>query len=98
MKFRINWKEITRPLQENNGNPSSTRWLLFVLFVLAIFVYLDWRWAFRLEMVREAPNYEGIEKLFIAMMVTFVGGVLLGLGLKVWQKKYERNNKEEKNE
>ena len=81
-----------KPIKETNGTYSSLRILLFLAFGLMIWMFLEWRWAFRLEAIKEEPNYEGLTKLFIAMMVTFA----LGLFAKVWQKKYEKGGDDEK--
>lgn len=81
---------LTRPLAERDGTPSSMRWLLFVLFLFSVQVYLDWRWAFHLEMLNDTPDYEGITNLFTQMMVVFVGGTLIATIAKVIQKKFER--------
>ncbi len=89
-KFEKVFTNVTKPLSEKDGTPSSVRWLLFVLFLFSIQVYVDWRWAFRLEIEKDIPNYEGITNLFTQMMVVFVGGILIATIAKVIQKKFEK--------
>ena len=72
-------------LKDDKGNWSSTRLTLILAFILLIWMFLEWRLAFRIEITKQAPDYGGLTQLFIAMLVTF------GLALisKVIQKKYE---------
>lgn len=76
-------------IQDDKGNNSSTRVLLFLLFSFVIWMYVDWRWAMRIEMLHEKPNYEGITQLFNAMLVGF-GALVLGMIIKLIQKKIEK--------
>jgi hypothetical protein len=74
-------------LKDDKGNWSSTRVVLILSFFLLLWMFLEWRVAFRIEILKEVPDYGGLTQLFIAMLVTF-GLALIG---KVVQKKYEEN-------
>lgn len=75
--------------QEDNGSWSSIRVILFFLIIFCVVVYLDWRWAFKIEMLKENVNYDGIVSLFREMLTVFVGGTILTIVFKVVQKKFE---------
>ena len=62
--------------------------ILFLLFAFVVWMYIDWRWAMRIEMTRVVPNYDGITQLFNAMLVAF-GALILGMIVKLIQKKFE---------
>jgi hypothetical protein len=72
-------------LQDNNGNYSSMRVILILTFSLMLWMFVEWRIAFHIEIEKDNPDYGGLTQLFIAMMVTF------GMGIvgKIIQKKYE---------
>ena len=76
-------------LQDDKGNYSSMRVLLAFLFGLVVWMYVDWRWALRLEMIKDVPDYSGITELFNAMMAGFVA-LIAALITKLIQKRFER--------
>ena len=72
-------------MQDSKGNNSSLRIILVVVFLLMCYQLYEFRVAYRLEIVKEAPDYSGLTLLFTAMIINFV----LVLVAKVWQKKFE---------
>lgn len=79
--------KISSIFQAKNDNGISSMRVVFIIVVLFIVrIYFDWHKAFLIEIAKEEPNYEGLTKLFLAMMVTFA----LALIGKVVQKKYEQ--------
>ena len=79
--------KISSIFQAKNHNGISSMRVVFIIVVLFIVrIYFDWHKAFLIEIAKEEPNYEGLTKLFLAMMVTFA----LALIGKVVQKKYEQ--------
>ena len=76
-------------LQDDKGNYSSMRVLLFFLFAFVVWMYIDWRWALRLEMLKDIPDYNGITGLFNAMMAGFTT-LIAALITKIVQKKLEK--------
>ena len=73
--------------QDDKGNYSSMRILLVLVFILTLWMFVEWRIAFHIEIQKETPDYSGLTQLFIAMMVTF------GIGIigKIIQKKHEND-------
>jgi hypothetical protein len=74
------------PLQDDSGNNSSIRVILALSFILLIYQLIEFRYAFRLEVVKEEPDYNGLSILFGAMVLNFVFVLIM----KVIQKKYEK--------
>ena len=72
-------------MQDSKGNNSSLRIILMVVFLLMCYQLYEFRVAYRLEIVKETPDYNGLTLLFTAMIINFV----LVLVAKVWQKKFE---------
>ena len=80
---------MSNALQDDKGNWSSMRLLLTFLFALVVWMYVDWRWALRLEMLKDVPDYLGITGLFNAMMAGFTT-LIAALIIKLVQKRFER--------
>ena len=78
-------KEI---IKDNKGKISSMRVILILATLLLIYQLYEFRVAYRLEIIKEEPNYNGLAVLFGAMVINFVFVIIL----KVIQKKYENNN------
>jgi hypothetical protein len=76
-------------LQDDNGNYSSMRILLFMLFAFVLFLYFDWRTALFVEVRKQVPDYQGITSLFTAMMAGFVALIAATIA-KIIQKYIER--------
>ena len=80
--------KISSIFQAKNDNGISSMRVVFIIVVLFIVrIYFDWHKAFLVEIAKEEPNYDGLTKLFLAMMVTFA----LALLGKVLQKKFEHS-------
>ena len=75
---------------KNDNNLSSMRIAFLGVIAFILYIYFDWQKAFLIEITKEDPNYEGLTKLFLAMMVTFA----LALLAKVVQKKFEQTDYE----
>ena len=75
---------------KNDNNLSSMRIAFLGVIAFILYIYFDWQKAFLIEIAKEDPNYEGLTKLFLAMMVTFA----LALLAKVVQKKFEQTDYE----
>ena len=75
---------------KNDSNLSSMRIAFIGVIAFILYIYFDWQKAFLIEIAKEDPNYEGLTKLFLAMMVTFA----LALLAKVVQKKFEQTDYE----
>ena len=81
--------KISSIFQAKNDNGISSMRVVFIIVVLFIVrIYFDWHKAFLIEIAKEEPNYEGLTKLFLAMMVTFA----LALIGKVVQKRFEQTD------
>lgn len=76
-------------LQDDYGNYSSMRILLFLLFAFVLFLYFDWRTALFVEVSKVAPDYEGITSLFTAMMAGFMALIATTIA-KIIQKYIEK--------
>ena len=73
---------------KGDGNISSMRIAFLGVVAFILYIYFDWQKAFLIEIAKEEPNYEGLTKLFLAMMVTFA----LALIGKVVQKRFEQTD------
>lgn len=79
---------ISQIVKDNKGKNSSMRVILILATLLLIYQLYEYRVAYRLEIIKEEPNYNGLALLFGAMVINFVFVVIL----KVIQKKYEEPN------
>ena len=75
---------------KNDRTISSMRIAFVGVIGFVLYIYYDWQKAFLLEIQKAEPNYDGLTKLFLAMMVTFA----LALLAKVVQKKFEQTDYE----
>ena len=73
-------------IQDKSGNYSSMRVMLLASLLLLVYQLWEFRFAYRLEVVKDEPNYSGLALLFGAMVINFVVVILL----KVLQTKYEQ--------
>ena len=83
--------------QESDGKWSWSRIVLTVLVPFfiwaAIRVYNDWLLAFHMELQKEQPDLDGVTGLFEAMMIGFVGGVLIFAIIKIGNKIFENRER-----
>jgi hypothetical protein len=80
---------------DDNGNKSSLRAILIVLFGLLAILLLTWNLIFLMEATtKDNPDYTGLSLIISAIL----GGGLFGLAAKVIQKKYESKSKENEND
>ena len=82
------FKLIKELFSDHSGHFSSIRVLLFLSFALLVWMFIEWRRVLHIEILRNVPDYDGVTKLFLAMMVTFG----LSLLAKVMQKKQEKED------
>ena len=73
-------------IQDDKGNYSSLRVMLIFVCLFIVFLYVDYRQIMFIEVAKPEPDYEGLVKLFLAMMVTFG----MGWMAKLIQKKIEK--------
>lgn len=78
-------KRLLEPIEDNKGNISSIRILSYLSFILLVYLLSEFRYAYRLEVVKPFPDYPGLALIFTAIVINF-GLVIL---LKVIQKRYE---------
>ena len=81
-------KRLMQIFQERNGSLSSMRVTMFLVIAWMLWMFVEWRWAFRKQVESGSPDFRGLTELFLAMMVTF-GITLIS---KIIQKKYEQDN------
>lgn len=72
-------------LQDNSGNKSSLRVMLLFIIVVISLCLLCLLFVFVKESYKEVPDYSGLA----SMAAVLLGGDLLALVAKVWQKKFE---------
>ncbi len=73
-------------LKEESGKYSTLRIILFVFILILAYQLYEFRFAYRLEVVKESPDYRGLSLLFAALVTNFI----VILITKVVQKKFER--------
>jgi len=80
-------KALKQVFTQDNGQISSIRIIMFLVFVLWVWLLREFSIAFHLEILKEKPDYMGLTALFTAQFINM--GVVVFL--KVFQKKYEKN-------
>lgn len=73
-------------MKDDKGNWSSTRIIMFLSLLLLMYQLYEFRAAYRLEIVKENVDYNGLAVLFAALVTNFIFVVIL----KVIQKKFEK--------
>jgi hypothetical protein len=77
-------------LKEDNGNYSTIRIVLIFSILVLIYQLYEFRAAFRLEIIKEHPDYQGLSLLFAALVTNFIFALIL----KVVQKRFESKNQQ----
>jgi len=73
-------------LKDNKGNWSSMRIVMFFSLVVLAYQLYEFRVAYRLEIMKEQVDYNGLSLLFASLVTNFIFVVIL----KVIQKKFEQ--------
>jgi hypothetical protein len=72
-------------MKDDKGHWSSMRAVLIASFLVLIYQLYEFRAAYRLEIIKDQPDYNGLSLLFASLVTNFIFVVIL----KVIQKKFE---------